>query len=88
LALIGCHECDAAIEEPYVPEGGSALCSRCGGTLIRRRDETVQVTLALFVSGAILFVVANANVYPVMEVKVKKKRRKQPPPAHTEPGIT
>jgi len=69
LTLIGCHECDAVIEDPYVPDGGSALCSRCGGTLLRRRDATIEITLALTLAGAILFVVANA--YPFLSFEMQ-----------------
>ena len=69
LTLIGCHECDAVIEEPCVPDGGSALCSRCGGTLLRRRDATVEITLALTLAGAILFVVANS--YPFLSFEMQ-----------------
>ena len=69
MTLIGCHECDAVIEDPYVPDGGSALCSRCGGTLLRRRDATIEITLALTLAGAILFVVANA--YPFLSFEMQ-----------------
>jgi paraquat-inducible protein A len=57
---VGCHECDAVVEEPFVRDGGSAICGRCGGTLFRRQRQTVEITLALSISGAILFIVANA----------------------------
>ena len=59
MPLIGCHECDAVVEEPMVPDGGSAICVRCGGTLFRRQRQTVEITLALSISAAILFIVAN-----------------------------
>jgi paraquat-inducible protein A len=64
VPLIGCHECDAVLEEPEVPDGGSAICLRCGGTLFRRQRETVEITLALTFGGAILFLVA--NLYPFL----------------------
>lgn len=69
MRLVGCHECDAVIEEPFVPDGGSAICGRCGGTLFRRQRQTVEITLALSISGAILFVVA--NVYPFLAFEVQ-----------------
>ena len=64
MPLIGCHHCDGVVEEPLVPDGGSAICLRCGGTLFRRRRQTVEVTLALAASAAILLIVANA--YPFL----------------------
>lgn len=69
MRLVGCHECDAVVEEPFVPDGGSAICGRCGGTLFRRQRQTVEITLALSISGAILFVVA--NVYPFLAFEVQ-----------------
>jgi paraquat-inducible protein A len=69
LALVGCHECDAVVEEPEVPDGGAAVCPRCGATLFRRQRETVEVTLALALAAAILFVVA--NVYPFLSFEMQ-----------------
>ena len=60
MRLVGCHDCDAVLEEPNVPDGGEAICIRCGGVLIRRQRQTVEITLALTMSAAILFVVANS----------------------------
>jgi paraquat-inducible protein A len=69
MPLIGCHECDAVLEEPLVPDGGSAICRRCGGTLFRRQRQTVEITLALAIAGAILFIVA--NVYPFLAFELQ-----------------
>jgi paraquat-inducible protein A len=69
VPLIGCHECDGIVEEPTVPDGGSAICLRCGGTLFRRQRQTVEITLALSVSAAILFVVA--NLYPFLAFELQ-----------------
>lgn len=69
MPLIGCHECDAVIEEPIVPDGGAAICRRCGGTLFRRHRKTVETTLALMLSAAILFLVANAFPFLAFEIQ-------------------
>jgi paraquat-inducible protein A len=69
VELIGCHECDAVVPEPPIPNGGSAICSRCGATLLRRRDETVEINLALTLAAAILFIVANA--YPFLSFEMR-----------------
>lgn len=72
MALIGCHYCDGVVEEPRVPDGGSAVCVRCGRRLFRRSQQTVEVTLALTVSAAILLVVANA--YPFLSFEMQGLR--------------
>lgn len=69
MPLVGCHHCDAVVEEPVVPDGGAAICLRCGGTLFRRQRETIEFTLALAVAAAILFVVANA--YPFLSFEMQ-----------------
>ena len=69
MPLVGCHHCDAVLEEPEVPDGGSAICRRCGGTLFRRQRATVEITLALTTAAAILFVVANA--YPFLSFEMQ-----------------
>jgi paraquat-inducible protein A len=72
VPLVGCHHCDAVIEEPIVPDGGSAICRRCGGTLFRRQRRTVEFTLALICAAAILFVVANA--YPFLSFEIQGQK--------------
>lgn len=52
-----------------MPDGGSAICPRCGGVLFRRQRQTVEVTLALTTAAAILFVVANA--YPFLSFEMQ-----------------
>ena len=69
MPLVGCHDCDAVVPEPDVPNGGSAVCGRCGGTLFRRQRATVEITLALTTAAAILFVVANA--YPFLSFEMQ-----------------
>ena len=69
MPLVGCHECDAVVEEPVVPDGGAAICQRCGGTLFRRQRQTVEFTLALATAAAILFIVANAFPFLSFEMQ-------------------
>lgn len=66
---VGCHECDAVLPEPEVPDGGSALCGRCGATLFRRTRKTVEITVALTVASAILFIVANSFPFLSFEMQ-------------------
>jgi len=69
LPLVGCHDCDAVVSEPEVPDVGSAICPRCGGTLFRLQRRTVEFTLALTFAAAILFIVANA--YPFLSFEMQ-----------------
>lgn len=66
---VGCHECDAVLPEPEVPDGGSAICGRCGATLFRRTRQTVEITIALTVAAAILFIVANSFPFLSFEMQ-------------------
>ncbi|MCA9502895.1 MAG: paraquat-inducible protein A [Spirochaetaceae bacterium] len=61
--------CDGVVEEPEVPDGGSAVCGRCGALLFRRRRRTVEITFALMVAAAILFAVANAYPFLAFEMQ-------------------
>ena len=69
LPLVGCHHCDSVAEEPYVPDGGAAICPRCGGTIFRRQRRTIEYTLALATAAAILFIVANAYPFLAFEMQ-------------------
>ena len=52
-----------------MPDGGMAICARCGATLFRRHRSTIEITLALTSAAAILFVVA--NVYPFLSFEMQ-----------------
>lgn len=69
MRLVGCHHCDSVAPEPDVPDGGAAICPRCGGTLFRRQSRTVEFTLSLTCAAAILFVVANS--YPFLSFEMQ-----------------
>jgi paraquat-inducible protein A len=67
--LTACHDCDLVVEEPFVPEGDSAICPRCGALLLKRRKDSIERTLALTVAGAVLFFVANAFPFLTFEMQ-------------------
>lgn len=69
MRWIGCHDCDAVVPEPEVPDGGAAICARCGGILFRRQSHTVEITLALTFAAAILFIVANSFPFLSLEMQ-------------------
>ena len=61
---IACHECDLLHERRPLAKGMSALCSRCGALLYQKRINSLERTLALSLTAAVFFVIA--NVYPFM----------------------
>jgi paraquat-inducible protein A len=66
-ALIACPHCDLLQRLPALPPGASARCPRCDKELWRRREDSLQRTLALTVAAAILYVVANCT--PMLGLK-------------------
>jgi paraquat-inducible protein A len=44
---------------PDLAAGASARCPRCGKELWRRREDSLERTLALALAGAVLYIVAN-----------------------------
>jgi len=66
--FIACHECDLLHHVREIPDGGAARCMRCDATLYRRKDNSVDVVLALTIAGLILFVLANA--FPMLTMRL------------------
>ncbi len=63
LSLIACHECDLIHNLGDVPSGGVARCVRCGCSLYRPKHDSLNRTLALVLTGIILFVIANTHPF-------------------------
>ena len=59
-SLIACPDCDLLQRLPALAPGGSARCPRCDRELWRRREDSLNRTLALTLAAAVLYVVANA----------------------------
>jgi paraquat-inducible protein A len=59
-ALIACPHCDLLQRLPKLGQGGSARCPRCDKELWRRREDSLNRTLALTVAAAVLYVIANS----------------------------
>lgn len=68
---VACHDCDMLYWIEGIPNGSVAKCSRCGGVVYSRKDNTISKTLAFAIAGLILFV--PANVYPFMTMKIMGK---------------
>jgi paraquat-inducible protein A len=58
-SLIACLHCDLLQRLPDLPPGASARCPRCNKELWRRREDSLNRTLALALAAAVLYVVAN-----------------------------
>ena len=59
-SLIACLHCDLVQRLPDLAPGGSARCPRCNKELWRRREDSLNRTLALTLAAAVLYVVANS----------------------------
>jgi paraquat-inducible protein A len=59
-ALIACPHCDLLQRLPDLAPGASARCPRCNRELWRRREDSLNRTLALTLGAAVLYVVANS----------------------------
>ena len=62
-----CHECDLLQEIPTLKNGEVAHCIRCGATLKRFHNNSLDVSLALAITGFILFLVA--NMFPLLSLE-------------------
>ena len=60
-SLIACPQCDRLQRLPELAPGTSARCLRCDQELWRRREDSLDRTLALTIAAAILYVVANTT---------------------------
>jgi len=61
--LIACHDCDLVHQLGEIPFGGAARCARCGAPLYRPKRDSINRTLALTLTGIILYLVANTNPF-------------------------
>jgi paraquat-inducible protein A len=59
-ALIACPHCDLLQRLPQLAPGGSARCPRCDKELRRRREDSLNRTLALTIAAAVLYLIANS----------------------------
>jgi paraquat-inducible protein A len=59
-ALIACQHCDLLQRLPDLAPGASARCPRCDKELWRRREDSLNRTLALTIAAALLYIIANS----------------------------
>jgi paraquat-inducible protein A len=56
--LTACHACDLLIEKHHILPGSKAACPRCRTSIYEPKADTVNKTLAVVITGLILFVPA------------------------------
>ncbi|MDJ0666080.1 MAG: paraquat-inducible protein A [Desulfobacterales bacterium] len=61
--LMACHECDLLHRLEEVPPGAAAHCVRCGALLHRPKTDSINRTLALAMTGLVLYLVANTHPF-------------------------
>jgi paraquat-inducible protein A len=66
--LIACHACDRLHRIPALPPGEAARCHRCGVLLHQHKPGSLGQSLALVLTGIILFVIA--NIYPFLGFRI------------------
>jgi paraquat-inducible protein A len=59
-SLMACLHCDLLQQMPELEPGASARCPRCNKELWRRREDSLNRTLALTLGAAVLYVIANS----------------------------
>jgi paraquat-inducible protein A len=59
METIACPDCDLLQQIPELPPGAKARCPRCACTVGTRMAEPIDLPLALTVTAAIVFIVAN-----------------------------
>jgi paraquat-inducible protein A len=59
-SLVACPHCDLLQRLPDLATGASARCPRCDHELWRRRDDSLNRTLALTLAAAVLYVIAQS----------------------------
>ena len=64
VSVIACPFCDLLQHTCYIPLGYFAKCCRCGAVLYKRKPNSINRTLALVITGIILYI--PANIYPIM----------------------
>ncbi|MFZ6848867.1 paraquat-inducible protein A [Undibacterium sp. RuRC25W] len=73
VKLVVCHECDLICHEVSLHVGEAACCPRCHARLFHRNRSTLDQTLALAFTTAILFFIM--NTFPLMSLHLQQNTR-------------
>jgi len=67
--MLACHECGKLHAYQTIAVGHTACCQRCAAVLYRNRSHMLDGTLALTLTGLILFVLT--NFFPLLGLKAQ-----------------
>ena len=67
-ALIACQHCDQLYRLLPLAAGGKASCHRCGSVLYRSVPDSLDRTIAFYLTALMLFVMANAWPFLSLEL--------------------
>lgn len=67
-SFMACHACDLLHRIPVISVGMTANCRRCGTLLVKPKQNSLERSLALAVTGLILLVMANS--FPFLGFKI------------------
>ncbi|MGB5218204.1 MAG: paraquat-inducible protein A [Smithella sp.] len=70
--IVACLDCDLLQRIPELPPGATARCRRCGYPMAINRPGSLELTLALTLTAAIAFIVANLS--PLMELSISGRQ--------------
>jgi paraquat-inducible protein A len=68
IDLTACHGCDLLVEEGNIPLRSKSTCPRCGSVLYEPKENTVNNSLALVVTG--LLILWPAMYMPIVEMTI------------------
>ncbi len=66
--IIACHECDHLYRYELIPVGAKANCQHCGSLLYRHVPNSLDRSLALYLTALFLFIIA--NVFPFLSLEL------------------
>jgi paraquat-inducible protein A len=66
--IIACHECDHLHHYEMIPAGAKANCLHCGNLLYRHVPDSLNRSLALYLTALILFLIA--NTFPFLSLEL------------------
>lgn len=68
MDTVACRECELQQRVPPLPPGGKAACARCKMTIARNPVDPIDRPLALAITAAVVFLIANLS--PLMGMSV------------------
>ena len=61
METVACPDCDLLLQLPELPAGAKARCPRCSNTVATQPIDSLDRALALTLTAAIVFIVANTS---------------------------